>query len=171
MNLTGTPVITMSQMRAQRDAWMHRARFWRVLFFVALAGLLVAVPLAAMANEDARNAAWCAEQNGVSVDELRARRGDLYERPVPGGRIDCVAHGYAIEADWAYKSDECAGQAARYAQATGLRPGCLLLVGERRHCRYIQRATAGTEGVWVDVGGVMYRLRVWWSGAEVCDAD
>ncbi len=111
-----------------------------------------------LANEDAHNRAWCASMGGQP------------EARIDGGRIDCLLDEYAVEADWSsgLKPDECIGQAARYAIATGRRPGCLLIVTEPQHCRYLERARSVVPQVWVRVGDAMYPVRLWVIGTEVC---
>ncbi len=126
--------------------------------------LLLALATTAAASEDERNAAWCAEKHGITVEQLRDQRGEVYEVVIPGGRVDCVWNGYAIEADWIHRVDGCMGQATRYARVMGLKPGCLLLVGQEKDCKWLTRALEATAGSWTQVGEAMYRLRVWIDG-------
>lgn len=42
-------------------------------------------------------------------------------------RADCISPEYAVELDWVYKWRQCLDQAALYAQATGLKPLCVLI--------------------------------------------
>lgn len=47
-----------------------------------------------------------------------------------GGYVDCLSAEYAIEVDWASKWAEAVGQSLYYADATGRKPGIILLCEE-----------------------------------------
>ena len=109
-------------------------------------------------DEDYYNKRWCAERGGQA--EVR----------IDHGRVDCIWNGYAIEADWAraLKPDEGIGQAIRYSEATGLRPGLLLITNERAHCERVIRTRAVIEVALVRVGKAWYQIELWTTGDYEC---
>lgn len=55
-------------------------------------------------------------------------------------RVDLLSDTYAIEVDWSYKWAECIGQALYYAEVTGRKPACLLLVKDMgQESRFVYR--------------------------------
>ncbi len=55
-------------------------------------------------------------------------------------RVDCLTADYAIEFDFAKKWAECVGQSLYYADMTGKKPACFLIIEDiNRDQKYLQR--------------------------------
>lgn len=68
-----------------------------------------------------------------------------------GGRVDCVTSEYVYEVEFARKWAEAVGQSLYYAQATGKKPGIVLIAGaddDRFVQRLLSAATATSISVW-----------------------
>lgn len=87
-------------------------------------------------TEDYYRDAWCTiygfagSKNGV----------DNEVKQLNGTRVDCITITHAVEVDFASKWQEAIGQAVDGANQTGLKPGILLIVEDKkRDQRYIDR--------------------------------
>ena len=109
---------------------MKSAAVFAVIFVCAM--LPQFLPQAALPaeTEDDWNQRFCSALGGAAEARLEVPNG------APGGRVDCMTDLVAWEMDWSRKRDECLGQALRYGAQTGRQPGCVLIIKERRDCRY-----------------------------------
>ncbi len=127
-----------------------------------LTALAVAIlfPLEGQADREMTHVEeWCSEQNGGHIEELLD----------DGTKADCLTDTHAIEIKHATKWGEVAtslGQAIHYAQQAGRQPGIVLIVEDRKDCRYVRRLRKTLKGVLVNENPV----NLWTAGpsAEEC---
>lgn len=70
--------------------------------------------------------------------EKAGHRAPVLEYPVPGGRVDILLAGLAIEVDFACKWAECVGQALYYGHCTDRTGVCLLILECDADTKYAQ---------------------------------
>lgn len=116
---------------------------WRRPRLAALLALILLGPCALPAQarhlhkERVYQDIWCAKHHGQTEVRLRG-----------GLRIDCLTDTHAVEADFAAKWAEAVGQCVAYANATGKRPGILLILerpSDKRHLAKLRRAIRGAK--------------------------
>jgi len=78
--------------------------------------------------EKAYQQAWCEQYNGQTEVRLDDRT-----------KVDCVTENYAVEFDFATKWAECLGQALHYANLTGKRGACVLIIEHGRDWKHFRK--------------------------------
>ena len=123
---------------------------------VALA-IAILFPLEGQAAREMIHAEeWCSEQNSGRTEELLD----------DGTKVDCLTDTHAIELKHAAKWGEVIeslGQAIHYAQQADRQPGIVLIVEDRKDCRYVRRLRKTLKGVSVDGSSV----ELWTTGPSV----
>ncbi|MGE0919470.1 hypothetical protein [Trichlorobacter lovleyi] len=81
---------------------------------------------------------WCSKYQGQTEVRL-----------VDGTRIDCLTQNYAVEFDFAPKWAECIGQTLHYADLTGKRPACVLIIERKKDWKHYRklRKSATKHGI------------------------
>jgi hypothetical protein len=71
---------------------------------------------------------WCSKYNGQTEVKL----GDKT-------RVDCLTENFAVEFDFASKWAECLGQSLHYANLTGKRPACVLIIEHGKDWKHYKK--------------------------------
>ena len=94
------------------------------------------------AHEKIHQTNWCQEEDGYAEELLD-----------DGTRADCLTKTHAIAIKHASKWGEVVeslGQAIHYAQQADRQPGIVLVVEDRKNCRYVRRLRKTLKGVLVN---------------------
>ena len=94
------------------------------------------------ADEKIHQMDWCQGKNGYAEELLD-----------DGTRADCLTETHAIAIKHASEWREVVenlGQAIHYAQQADRQPGIVLVVEDRKDCRYVRRLRKTLKGVLVD---------------------
>ena len=107
---------------------------------LAVLAVSICLPLEGWAAHEAIHAdEWCRGANGSGEDLMD-----------DGTKVDCVTETHAVEiqhaADWG-KVIGSLGQAIHYAQQANRRPGIVLIVEDKKDCRYLRRLKKTLDGV------------------------
>lgn len=129
------------------------------LFVAIVIPLLLSTPFTYAAtlvhNEAYYQAIWCASNGGITEVRLPDK-----------ARVDCLTPEYAIEVDFADKAwKEGVGQALWYGLVTRRKPGILVIMREKKDCKYLTRL----QGI---VNWTQPHIEVWQTGkyAHSCPA-
>lgn len=81
---------------------------------------------------------WCKQYNGQTEVKLQ-----------DGTRVDCLTGNYAVEFDFASKWAECIGQSLHYADLTGKKPACVLIIEKKKDWKHYKklRSSAKKHGI------------------------
>lgn len=97
---------------------------------LTLAILLIATSAQAghIHSEKAYRDEWCSRFNGETEVTLNDRT-----------RVDCITENYVVELDFAAKWAECLGQALHYADLTGKRGACVLIIEHGKDWKHFKK--------------------------------
>lgn len=113
--------------------------------------VLLALPQQEKLTEYDYAASFCAQIGGERQSYVENRK--------RVAEVDCLTEQYAIEVDFAYKWQECLGQAAFYGLLWQRDPGCALIVGPKDE-RFLDRARRTVDSLCIAIGNVCRRIQI-----------